>query len=344
MTKIDLPETMRAVIAAPGAKSLSVVESALPVLGPTDILIRVQAASLNYRDLAILRGAYGGGILQAFTPGSDASGIVVAAGADVTRFAVGDWAMPVYIQGWIDGRPTEEQRTRKTLGTPLAGVLQDYVAVPETEAVRPPSHLSHAEAATLPVAALTAWTTLQRGGIKPSDWILIEGTGGVALFALQFAKLCGARVAIVSSRDEKITRAKALGADVAVNYRSTPEWGAAIRDAVGGQGVDIVLETSGSGMTQAIKAVKFGGYVGIIGFVGGTVVEGFSIADVIRNLVRLEGVTTGPRSAFEAMNLAIETSRMTPVIDSTYTVSDINAALERLANSEHFGKIVIDMS
>jgi hypothetical protein len=174
-----------------------------------------------------------------YVPASDASGEVAAVGEDVTRFKVGDRVVPIYTQGWHAGMPTLELRTQRTLGGPLPGVLQEYIAVPAEDAVAPPAHLSHEEAATLPIAAVTAWSTLIEGGIKAGDTVLVEGTGGVALFALQFAKLNGATVIALSSSDDKLARARELGADIGINYRTTPEWNVGI-DAAQGAGLGCV--------------------------------------------------------------------------------------------------------
>src|SRR5258708_24590641 len=183
-----------------------------------------------------------------YVPASDCCGEVVEVGEEVRRFKVGDRVTPVYTRGWQDGYPTPEQRTKRTLGGPVSGGCREYVVVPAEEAVSAPSNLSDGEAATLPIAALTAWSTLQEGGIKAGDTVLVQGTGGVALFALQFAKVMGARVVALSSSDEKLARARQLGADAGLNYRTTPDWGVAVREATQGRGVDLVVETSGSSL------------------------------------------------------------------------------------------------
>src|SRR6185436_15952696 len=220
--------------------ALQLVARPIPAPRRGEILVRVKAASLNYRDLAVLVQKYLPNLPLPYVPASDACGEVVEVGEDVTRFKVGDRVTPIYTQGWHDGLPTLELRTRRTLGAPLAGVLQEYVAVPAEDAVAVPGHLTDGEAATLPIAALTAWSTLQEGGIKSGDTVLVQGTGGVALFALQFARLAGARVIALSSSDEKLARARELGAEIGINYRSTPEWHVAVKDATGGRGVDII--------------------------------------------------------------------------------------------------------
>ena len=265
-------------------------------------------------------------------------------GGGVTRFRIGDRVVPTYTQGWIDGLPTPEMRAQRTLGAPLAGLLQDYVVVPAEDAVTAPAYLTDAEAATLPIAALTAWSTLQEGRVKPGDWVLVEGTGGVAMFALQLAKLAGARVVALSSSDEKLARVKALGVDATINYRAVPEWAAAAREVTGGRGVDIVVETGGAAtLPQALAAAAFGGFVGVVGFVGGFE----AVIDVRRLLgpmVRVQGIAVGSRSRFEAMNRAIAAHELRPVVDSTFPLEAAAEAFALMERGDHFGKIVVSLA
>lgn len=332
---------MRAVEASGfGIDTLRLVERPVPRPGPGEILLRVKAATLNYRDLAIVNGSYRPDAARPFVPASDASGEVVELGPGVTRFSVGDRVVPTYIQGWIDGLPTPEQRAELTLGVPLTGVLQDYVTIPAEDAVTAPGHLSHIEAASLPIAALTAWSTLQEGGLKTGDWVLVEGTGGVALFALQFAKLAGARVLVLSSSEEKLARARDLGADAAINYREIPDWGEAAKAATDGRGVDIVVETAGSTLAQALLATAFGGFVGVIGFVGGYQAC-VDIRQLIGPMVRVQGIAVGSRSRFEAMNRAIAAHALRPAIDRMFPFEDAAQAFALMERGGHFGKIAI---
>ena len=305
-----------------------------------EILVRIGAASLNYRDLAILAQKYLPNLPLPYVPASDACGEVVETGEAVTRFKVGDRVMPVYTQGWHDGLPTLELRTQRTLGAPLSGVLQEYIAVPAEDAVSVPAHLSDAEAATLPIAALTAWSTLQEGGIKSGDTVLVQGTGGVALFALQFAKLAGARVIALSSSDEKLARASKLGADVAINYRSTPDWNVAVRDATQGRGVEIVVETAGATLDKSLASLSFGGFIGVVGFVAGYKAE-IPLRAVIGPMTRIQGIAVGSRARFESMNRAIGQHKLKPVIDSTFPLEKAADAFRHMEQGKHFGKIVI---
>jgi NADPH:quinone reductase-like Zn-dependent oxidoreductase len=320
--------------------ALGMAERAVPIVRRGEILVRIRAASLNYRDLAILAQNYLPALPLPYVPASDACGEVVEVGEDVTRFKVGDRVAPIYTQGWHDGVPTLELRTRRTLGAPLAGVLQEYVAVPAEDAVRVPEHLTDSEAATLPIAAVTAWSTLSEGGVKTGDTVLVQGTGGVSLFALQFAKLAGARVIILSSSDEKLARASLLGADVCINYRTTPDWAGPVREATGGRGVDIVVETAGATLDKSLAALAFGGFVGVVGFVAGYTAE-IPLRALIGPMVRVQGIAVGSRARFESMNRAIGQHGLRPVIDSTFALEQGAEAFRHLQSGRHFGKIVV---
>jgi len=335
--------TMRALEARDfSIDALKLGERPVPKARRGEILVRIKAASLNYRDLAILTQKYMATLPLPYVPASDCGAEVVEVGEEVTRFKVGDRVTPLYTQGWHDGYPTPEQRTKRTLGAPLSGVLQDYVVVPAEDAVSIPSNLSDAEAATLPIAALTAWSTLQEGGIKAGDTVLVQGTGGVALFALQFAKIMGARVVALSSSDEKLGRAKQLGADVGINYRVTPGWGLAVKEATGGRGVDIIVETAGATMEQSLAAVAFGGFIGIVGFVAGMKAE-IPLRSIIGPMIRIQGIAVGSRARFEAMNRAIALHKLKPVVDSTFPLEKAADAFRHMEQGKHFGKVVISI-
>jgi NADPH:quinone reductase-like Zn-dependent oxidoreductase len=340
---MPLPATMRAVEAQDfSIDALKLVERPVPQPRRGEILVRLRAASLNYRDLAVLVQKYMPSLALPYIPASDGAGEVVAVGEDVTRFRTGDRVVPVYTQGWHAGMPTLELRTQRTLGGPLPCVLRDYIVVPAEDAVATPAHLSDEEAATLPIAAVTAWSTLMEGGIKTGDTVLVQGTGGVALFALVFAKLHGATVVALSSSDEKLARAKALGADSGVNYRSTPDWSAAVRAATGGRGVDIVVETAGHTLARSLASVAFGGFVGVVGFVAGTEAT-IDLRRMIGPMVRVQGIAVGSRERFEAMNRAIVRHRLKPVIDGTFPLDKTADAFRRMERGAHFGKIVITL-
>lgn len=335
--------TMRAIEAGDfSIDALKLVERPVPKPRRGEILVRIRAASLNYRDLAVLVQKYLPNLPLPYVPASDGCGEVVETGEGVSRFKVGDRVMPIYTQGWHDGLPTLELRTRRTLGAPLDGVLQEYIAVPAEDAVAVPAHLTDGEAATLPIAALTAWSTLQEGGIKSGDTVLVQGTGGVALFALQFAKLAGARVVALSSSDEKLARAKQLGADAGINYRSTPDWHVAVKDATGGRGVDIIVETAGATLDKSLAALAFGGFVGVVGFVAGYKAE-IPIRALLGPMIRVQGIAVGSRARFEAMNRAIAQHRLKPVVDSTFPLERAADAFRHMEQGWHFGKIVVSL-
>jgi NADPH:quinone reductase-like Zn-dependent oxidoreductase len=338
-----LPSTMRAIEAKGfGLDRLAQVEHPVPRPGKGEILVRIRAASLNYRDLVILKGLYKPDLPLPYVPASDGAGEVVGAGEGVTRFKIGDRVLPTYIQGWYDGMPTQEQRSSRTLGAPLAGVLQDFVVVPAEDAVATPAHLSDIEASTLPIAAVTAWSALMEGGIRAGDWVLVQGTGGVAIFALQFAKLMGARTVALSSSDEKIERVRELGAEVAINYRKVPDWERAVREATGGHGVDIAVETVGATLARTLAALAFGGTVSVIGFVGGLEAK-LAVTSLIGSMARVRGIAVGSRSAFEAMNRAIEAHTLKPVVDRVFPFEAVSEAFALMERGGHFGKIVIEL-
>lgn len=320
----------------------AVAERPVPTPNAGEILIRIKAASINYRDIVLVKGVYKPDIQFPIVPLSDGSGEVVALGEGVTRFKVGDDVVPVFIQGWPSGLPIPERRANWTTGWPRTGMLQDYVVVPADDAVLKPKNLSHAEASTLPIAAVTAWSALTQGGIKAGDWVLVEGTGGVSIFALQFAKAFGARVVVITSSEEKMARAKALGADAVINYRTMPDWAPSVRAATGGHGVDIVVETAGSTLPQALKSTAFGGYVGVVGFLGAFETQ-LPIVPLIESLLRIEGIAVGSRKQFEDMNRAIEANSIKPVIDRTLPFDRAGEAFTLMEQAGHFGKVVIEL-
>lgn len=322
--------------------SLALGRRPIPEARRGEILIRLKAASLNYRDLAILVQKYLPNLPLPYVPASDACGEVVAVGPEVTRFKVGDRVMPIYTQSWYDGYPTPEMRTQRTLGGPLSGVLQEYIAVPAEDAVSVPAHLTDAEAATLPIAALTAWSTLQEGGVKPGASVLVQGTGGVAIFALQFARLAGARVIALSSSDEKLARVRDLGAETGINYRTNPDWHLAVKEATGGRGVDIVVETAGGTLEKSLASLAFGGFVGVVGFVAGYRAD-IPLRAVLGPMIRIQGIAVGSRARFEAMNRAIAAHGMHPVVDSRFPLARGAEAFQHLQDGKHFGKVVIDL-
>jgi NADPH:quinone reductase-like Zn-dependent oxidoreductase len=313
-----------------------------PTAGPGQVLVRMKASSLNYRDLVVPERGYGShtGTLP-LVPISDGAGEVVAAGAGVTRVAVGDHVCPAFFQRWIAGEPDLERLTA-SLGGPIDGTMAEYMCLPEEGVVKAPAHLTELEAATLPCAALTAWSALTCcATTRPGDRVLVQGCGGVALFAVAFAKLLGAHVTVISSSDERIERVKALGADAAVNYRAVPDWAKATREITGGRGYDLILELGGEKtLPQSLRCIRPGGTISMIGILSGSAMA-TSLGHVITRQVRLQGVTVGHRDAFESMVRAIEQHGIRPVIDRVFAFEELKEAMAYLKSGAQFGKVCI---
>src|SRR5450631_638809 len=312
-----------------------------PQPGAHEVLIRVRATSLNFRDQAIILGRYfGGPVGRNLIPLSDGAGEVVSTGPGVTRFKVGDRVAGIFFQGWIHG-PQPGWHT--ALGNPLDGMLAECVVLPEESVIAIPRHFSYEEGATLPCAGVTAWNALMVAGnpVRPGDTVLCMGTGGVSMFALQFARQAGARVIITSSSDEKLARARALGADACINYRTTPEWDREVLTLTDGVGVDHVLDVGGAGtLGRSIGSVAIGGKVAMIGVLTGIGVAG-SPYGLLGKQARLQGIYVGPRGDFERMNAAIAAHRMKPIIDREFSFDDAPAAYRHLESGGHVGKVVI---
>jgi NADPH:quinone reductase-like Zn-dependent oxidoreductase len=324
-----------------GLENLRLVDLPTPACGDGMVLIRVHATSLNYRDLLMVRGHYDPKLKMPRIPLSDGAGEVVAVGAGVTRFAPGDRVVGLFLQNWRDGGPSQA-KSRGGLGGDLDGMLADYVVLPEHGITHFPAHLSYEEAATLPCAALTAWNALFHvAATKPGDTIVIQGTGGVSIFALQFAKLVGARVLGTSSSDEKLEHAKTLGLDEGLNYKTNPEWSSWIKKQTSGEGVDVIVEVGGSGtLKESMKAVRVGGTIAQIGVLSSSE-ERFEVTSVLMRQIRLIGVYVGSHTMMHAMNRAIELSRMKPVVGKVFPIVEAIEAYRYLEQGRHFGKVVI---
>lgn len=324
-----------------GLEHLETVERPEPDPGPREVVVEMRAASLNYRDLLMVRGHYNPRQPLPLVPCSDGVGVVVAAGDDVRRVAVGDRVATLFSQGWLSGEPTQA-KLRATLGGPLDGVLQERMVLSEEGVVPVAEHLSDAEAACLPCAALTAWSALvTQAAIGPGDTVLVLGTGGVAIFALQFARLLGARVIVTSSSDEKLERARALGASETINYRETPRWSGRVHELTDGRGADLVVEVGGAGtLGESLGAVRFGGQVSMIGVLSGPSSD-VSVVPILMKNVRVQGILVGHREGFEAMNRAIALHQLRPVVDREHPFLEARRALEEMAEGRHFGKIAL---
>lgn len=327
---------------ATGLDGLKKAERAEPKPGPHQVLVRVKATSLNFRDLAVLRGVYPGPPMgDNLIPLSDGAGEVAAVGAGVTRFKLGDRVAGTFFQVWINGRPPTGM---VALGAaPANGMLAEYVALHEDGLVPIPASMSFEEAATLPCAAVTAWHGLMVSGkpIKPGDSVLAIGTGGVSIFALQFARAAGARVIITSSHEEKLDRARKMGASDTVNYKKTPEWGKAVLELTGGRGVDCVIEVGGAGtLAKSFQSVGFGGKVSLIGVLSGPSGD-TSPHTLMFKSASLHGVFVGNRAMFEDMLMAMAVNRISPVIDKCFAFDDAAEAYRYQMEAKHFGKVVI---
>jgi NADPH:quinone reductase-like Zn-dependent oxidoreductase len=336
---------MKAVVLDGGRsiEHLHMVDREMPEPGPRQVLVRVRAASINYRDYEIVTGTFNREFPLPLVPLSDCAGEVVAVGQDVTRVRVGDRVCGTFWQGW-NGGSSDLADSARQLGGAMQGVLAEFITLDQDGVVHLPAHLSDEEAATLPCAAVTAWHALvTEGHLQAGDDVLIQGTGGVSLFALQFAVMSGARAIVLSSSDEKCERARRLGAATTINYRQDPDWSDTVLSFTRGRGVDHVIEVGGARtFTQSLLSLRLAGQINVIGYLGGA--EGLiDPLMVFRRRARVRGISVGSRQSFEAMNRAIEVNAMRPVIDSVFDWKDLGEALTRLHSGRHFGKIVLTL-
>jgi NADPH:quinone reductase-like Zn-dependent oxidoreductase len=311
---------------------------------PGEVVVRVHAVSWNYRDLRMVQGLYNPKMQLPRIPCSDGAGEVVAVGEGVTRVKVGDRVCGIFMQNWIEGEP-DAAKQRGALGGDIDGMLAEQVVLREQGVVQFPEFLSYEEAATLPCAAVTAWNALTRAGrIKAGDTVVILGTGGVSIFALQLAKMMGARVLSTSSSDAKLERAKALGVDAGVNYREHPEWDRWVMEQTGGRGADLVVEVGGAGtFNRSVRATRIGGAVAQIGVLSEST-EGVQIPLLLHKQIRLRGIYVGSRADFEMMSRAIQQQKLKPVIDEVLSFEAAGEALRRMQSATHFGKLVTSVT
>ena len=326
-----------------GLENLRLTERATPEPGPGQVLVRLGAASFNYRDLMTIKGHYNPRQPLPLIPCSDGAGTVESVGAGVSGFGPGDRVTGCFAQRWRSGEPGTEARA-STLGGPLDGTLAEYTLWEEGGIVPTPAHLSDDEASTLPCAAVTAWNALVvKGGCRPGDTVLVQGTGGVSIFALQFAKLCGARVIATSSSDEKLDRAKALGADLTVNYQTHPDWSKAVKDLTGGQGANHIIEVGGAGtLSASLGCVALGGTISVIGVLSGTASQ-VDVRQILMKGVRIQGIFVGPRDCFESMNRAINLHGLRPALGSVFPFAGAVEGLRFVESGAHFGKVVVSI-
>ena len=324
---------------AAGIDGLAEVELPMPKPGPRQVLVKVAACSLNFRDLAIALGTYRMPTKPDLVPLSDGAGEVVEVGPGVTRVKAGDRVAGCFFQRWFAGPPAADTHV-SALGGGLDGMLAQYVVLEQDGVVALPAHLTFEEAATLPCAAVTAWHALaEHARIVAGQTVLVQGTGGVSIFALQLARLMGARVIVTSSSDEKLARAKALGATHGVNYKATPEWDKAVVELAGG-GVDHVVEVGGPGtLARSLRAIRVGGKITLIGVLAGAAEINPML--IFSRRANVQGISVGSTQMFEAMNRAIAASGLKPVIDKVFAFGEAPAAYRHLQSAQHFGKVVI---
>jgi NADPH:quinone reductase-like Zn-dependent oxidoreductase len=323
-----------------GVDSLKLVER--PGLSPGlgQVLLKMKAFSINYRDLLVVDGVGRWKPPLGRVPLSDGAGIVAAVGSGVSRVNVGDRVAPIFYPKWLEGRAVAERMGQALGGAAADGVLAEYTVFDESSLVHVPAHLTDEEAATLPCAGVTAWNALLAfGSIAPGDSVLVLGTGGVSIFALQFARLRGARVIVTSSSDQKLARAKDLGANAVINYKTNSNWPNAVGELTNGLGADYVVDTVGD-LKQSIAAVRLGGAVAFVGLLTGMTAQ-VDLVTLMGKSARLEAVDVGSRAMFEAMNKAIELHLMRPVVDRVFGFSELRDALNYLREARHFGKLCL---
>jgi NADPH:quinone reductase-like Zn-dependent oxidoreductase len=322
-----------------GLDGLKVIERDIPKPGPGEVLVRLKANAINYRDLMTIKHAGSRGISELRIPNSDGAGIVEETGSGVSKFAVGDHVVGTFFQNWTSG-PIFDEVMGSALGGPIDGLLCEYAVLKEDGLLPMPIHLSFEEAATLPCAGLTAWNCLiEAGGARAGDTALLLGTGGVSILAQQLAAASGIKTILTSSSDEKLARASELGANTLVNYRTHPDWEQEIMKLTDGHGVDLVVEVGGAGtLEKSIDAVRIGGHISLVGVLTGGMIDPTSI---MRKSIRLQGIYVGPRDMFARMNSALSHNNIHPVIDSMFDFKDAKYAYRLMESGQHFGKIVI---
>jgi NADPH:quinone reductase-like Zn-dependent oxidoreductase len=324
-----------------GIDSLTVIERPEPRPGPGQVLLKMKAWSLNFRDLLVVKGQYNPKLRLPMVPLSDGVGEVAGVGDGVTRVKAGDRVAGIFMQKWLAGELTDDKAKSSLGGGGPAGLLAEFVVLDQEGVVPVPAHLNDEEAATLPCAGVTAWHALvPSGNVRPGQSVLVQGTGGVSIFALQFARMAGARVIATSSSDAKLERAHKLGASDGINYKTTPDWEEKVRELTGGTGVDHVIEVGGAGtLGKSLRAVRTAGHVALIGILtGGGQVNPLPI---LMKAVRVQGIYVGSREMFEAMNRAIVLHRMRPVVDRVFPFAEAREALRYMESGAHFGKVCI---
>lgn len=316
-------------------------EADIPEPGYGEVLLRMKAVSLNFRDLLMAAGKYNPRLSLPLIPLSDGVGMIEKLGPGVQNVKVGERVCPIFSQSWLSGDP-DDFTLKNTLGGPLPGTLCQYMVVSAHAVIWVPAHLSDEEAATLPCAALTAWSAMaEYGNVKPGQSVLVLGTGGVSVFAIQFAAILGARIIVTSGDSAKLKKAEELEAHDGINYRDTPDWDKEARKLTGGTGVDHVIEVGGAGtLEKSIRSVRSGGTISLIGVLAGNSAP-FDLTPVLMRNIKIQGILVGSRQAFENMNQAISVHSLHPVIDKVFAFDEARDAFEYLQASQHMGKVCI---
>lgn len=337
-------QNRKAQLHRPDIAALTIEQTDYPRPGAHEVLVNIEAASLNFLDLMIIRGDFPTGLPFPYTPLSDGAGVVVEIGEAVTVWKVGDRVALQYVQNWLTGDGIPLSKAVR-VGWQTQGILADYVCVPDHGLVKLPDTLSFEAAATLPIAGVTAWEGLiNRAQLRLGQTVLVQGTGGVSIFALQLAKSAGARVIATTSSAAKADKLRSLGADEVINYSTNPDWHKEVLQLTDGEGVDVTLDIAGkSTIVQSLQSVKVGGMVCTAGGISGADITLDIYADLNLNFKRLVGFAVGSAASFSALLNAMEINRIQPVIDSVYPMDRIKDAFRHLESGGHFGKIVIDL-
>lgn len=325
-----------------GLDHLVATERPQPAPGPREVLVRIRAASLNYRDLLTVEGKYNPRMKLPRVPLSDGAGEITALGAEVAEWKTGDRVVLPFFPAWREGA-LDHEKSKSALGGDVDGTLREFVTISADAPLRIPDHLDFIEAATLPCAAVTAWNGLfVAGGLQPGQTVLIQGTGGVSIFGLQLAKTAGARVILISSSDAKLERGRALGADETINYKTHPDWETQVLALTGGEGVDLTLEVGGIGtLPRTLKATRIGGRVSLIGVLTG-IMGDFPIGPMLHKMLQVHGIYVGSRAMFADLNRVLAQHRIKPAVDRVFPFEESVKALRYFQKSGHFGKVAIE--
>ncbi|HUB67805.1 MAG TPA: NAD(P)-dependent alcohol dehydrogenase [Candidatus Methylacidiphilales bacterium] len=324
-----------------GFENLKLAERSAPEPAADEVVVRIRAVSLNFRDLLVVQGKYNPRMKLPRVPLSDGAGEVASVGAAITAWKTGDRVMIPFMPGWLEGE-LDAEKAESALGGAVDGVLSEFIAIRAAALLPMPEHLSFEEAATLPCAAVTAWNGLfVSGNLQPGQTLFLQGTGGVSLFGLQFGKIAGAKMILISSSDEKLERARALGADETINYRAEPDWEKQVLALTDGRGVDLTLEVGGAGtLSKTLRATRYGGHVSLIGVLSG-IAGDVQTAHILHKAITLRGIYVGSKAMFAAMSQTISQHRLKPMIDRVFPCESSPEALRHLESGRHFGKIVM---